>query len=104
MTLSETYKNLEDVFLLKNAGPLLQYKNHDHVIDLVDCKQSFYRPIYILLENKLFILHIYMDKILANVFIRLFHFLLDAFILFIPNSNRDLRLYINYWAFNNLII
>ena len=56
VTISEAYKDFEDVFYTKNAGHLPVHKDHDHAIDLVDDKELLYGHIYSLSKNELSIL------------------------------------------------
>lgn len=53
-----------------NAGYLPMYKDYDHAINLVDNKQLFYDISYRLSENELSIFCAYIEKNLANGFIR----------------------------------
>ena len=101
---SKAYKNFKDVFFVKNTGHLPPYEDHNNAIDHVDGKQSLYGLIYSLLENELFILQAYIGKNLANGLIRPFKSLLDTPIIFVLNSNRALRLCIDYRDLNNLTI
>ena len=80
------------------------HEDHDHAIDLVEDKQQPYGPIYSLSKNELFILRAYIDKNLANRFIRLSKSPAWAPILFLPKPNRGLRLCVDYRGFNNLTI
>lgn len=41
----EVYKDLENVFSIKNASHLLLYKDYDYIIDLVDDKKPSNSPI-----------------------------------------------------------
>ncbi len=100
----EAYKDFEDVFSLESAGHLPLHEDHDHAINLIDGKQPPYRPIYSLSENKLYILWAYIDKHLANRFIRHSKSPSGAPILFVPKPNRGLRPCMNYRGLNNLTI
>ena len=84
--------------------PTFLHKDHDHAIDLVDDKQPPYGPIYSLSENELSILRAYIDKNLANGFIRPSKSPADAPILFVPKTNGGLRLCVDYRGLNNLTI
>ena len=57
-----------------------------------------------LLKNELCIPWAYIEKNLANRFIKPSKSPAGAPILFDFKLNRDLRLYVNYWGLNNLII
>lgn len=102
--LLETYKDFEDVFLVKNAGHLSPQKNHDHAIDLVDGKQPLYGLIYNLSENKLFILWAYINKHLVYRFIGPSKSPVDALILFVPKFNGGFWLCVDYQGLNNITI
>ena len=71
---------------------------------LVDEKQFSYNSIYSIFEIKLKILRIYLNKYLANKYIRLFKLFANISILFMRKKNDSLRLYINYKGFNIIII
>ena len=100
----EAYKDFEDIFSIKNTSYLAPHKDHDHTIDLIDNKQPPYGPIYKLSKNKLSVLRVYIDKYLANGFIRPSKSPADAPILFISKLNRNLRLCVDYRGFNNFTI
>lgn len=102
--LPEAYKDFEDVFLVENAGHLPLHEDHDHAIDLIDGKPPPYGPIYSLSGNELSILRAYIDRNLANRFIRPSKSPCSAPILFVPKSNGSLRLCVDYWGLNNLTI
>ena len=104
VTLPEAYKDFEDVFSIENAGHLPPHEDHDHAIDLIDGKQPPYGPIYSLSENELSILRAYIDKNLANGFIRPSKSPSGAPILFVPKPNGGLRLCVDYRGLNNLTI
>lgn len=102
--LPEAYKNFEDFFSIKNAGYLAPHKDYEYVINLIDYKQPPYRPIYKLSKKKFSIFQAYIDKYLANKFIRPSKSPTNTPILFISKLNRGLQLFVNYRDFNNLII
>lgn len=102
--LLKVYKDFEDVFLIENAGYLPLHENYDHAINLIDGKQPPYEPIYSLLEKKFFIFWAYIDKHLANKFIRPSKFPSGAPIPFVPKPNKGLWLCVDYQELNNLII
>lgn len=104
ITIPEIYKNFEDVISTKNAGhlPVLEY--HDYAIDLLDDKQPPYGPLKSLSKNELSIVWAYIDKNLANIFIRQSKFPAGATIFSVLKLNRGLRLYVEYRGLNNLII
>lgn len=67
-------------------------------------EQPPYGPIYSLKPLELAILKIYIEKNLANGFIRPFKSPIKALIFFNKKLDRSLRLYIDYQNFNNLTI
>lgn len=102
--LLEAYEDFEDVFSVENAEHLLLYKVHDNAINVANGKQISYRPIYSLMKNELFIFSAYIDKNLANKFIRSSKSAAVAAILFTLKSKETLWLYVNYQDLNNPII
>ena len=46
----------------------------------------------------------YIETNFANSFIQLLKLLISAFIFFVGKPNGSLRLYIDYWGLNNLMI
>lgn len=102
--LSRAYKDFEYMFWVKNASQLPLHKGYDHFIDLIDGKQPLYKLIDYISEKMLFIFWEYINKNLANKFIRPSKFFFAAFILFVPKFNRGLRLCIDYRSLNNLTI
>ena len=77
---------------------------NEHAIKLEECKQPLFGLIYNLELVELETLKIYIKTNLANSFIRPSKFLIETPILFDKKPDRSLRLYINYWGLNNLII
>ncbi len=77
---------------------------NNHTIKLIDNWQALYSFIYSLSLLKLEILKDYIENNLANGFIRPFQFSIRVFILCDQKSGKSLRLCIDYWDFNNLII
>lgn len=89
---------------MENASHLPPHEDHDHAIDLVDGKQLSYGPIYSLSENKLSTFWAYIDKNLANEFIKPSKSSSDTFNLFVPKSNKGLSLYVDYPGLNNITV
>ena len=104
VTIPEAYKDFEDVFSTKKTGHLPLHEDYNHAIDLVDDKQPSYGPIYSLSKNELSILWTYIEKNLANGFIRPSKSPAGAPILFVSKPNRGLRLCVDYRGLNNLTI
>lgn len=78
------YFDFADIFSPKLAVEFSEYtKINNHTIDLINGKQSFYRPIYNLKLVKLEILKTYIKTNLVNNFIRSSKSLANALILFV---------------------
>ncbi len=97
-------KNYNDVFDLKNAFILSNYKKKNHDIDLLLSKELFYELLYSLFKKELDILQEYLLKNLALDRIRKFISLVNALMLFVLKSNNSLRLCVNYCNLNVIII
>ena len=99
------YADFVDVFLPKLATKLLEYTRiNNPAIELVDDWQPLYGLIYSLGPVELEILKAYIKNNLANGFIRPFKFPTGASIFLDKKPDGSLRLYMDYWSFNNLII
>lgn len=72
------------------------HEDYNHIIDLLDNKQPPYSFIYSLFENKLSIFRTYINKNLANRFIKLSKSSVNISILFVFKPNRDLQLCVDY--------
>lgn len=46
ITIFEAYKDFEDMFSTKNTSHLSVHEDYNHIIDLINNKQSSYGPIY----------------------------------------------------------
>ncbi len=77
---------------------------YNHATAFVDDWQSLYGSIYRLGQVKLETLKAYIKNNLANKFIRASKSPAKASILFNKKPNGSLRLRVNYWRLNNLII
>jgi len=97
-------KNYNDVFDLKNAFILSNYKKKNHDIDLLLSKELFYELLYSFFKKELDILQEYLLKNLALDRIRKFISLVNALMLFVLKSDNSLRLCINYCNLNVIII
>ena len=99
------YLDFADVFSLNLATKLLEYTEiNTHVVNLKEDKQLPYGPIYSLGLVKLEILKTYIGTNLANGFICPSKSAAGAPILFDKKPNGSLRLCVNYWGLNNIII
>jgi len=97
-------KNYNDVFDLKNAFILSNYKKKNHDIDLLLSKELFYELLYSFFKKELDILQEYLLKNLALDRIRKFISLVNALMLFVLKCNNSLRLCVNYCNLNVIII
>ena len=99
------YSDYTDVFLFE-----LNTEHSDHTginnytIQLEDCKQSLYGPIYSLRPMELEILKAYIKTNLANDFIRPSKLPAGALIFFDHKLNGSLCFCVNYRGLNNLTI
>ena len=102
---SSKYANFADVFSPKLATKLPKYiKINDYAIELVDDWQPPYSLIYSLGLVELETLKVYIEKNLANGFIKPFKSLVRVSILFDKKSDGNLRFCVDYQGPNNLII
>jgi len=97
-------KNYNNVFNLKNAFILLNYKKKNYSINLLLNKKSLYELLYFFFKKKLSILQEYLLKNLTLNKIRKFISLINALMLFILKSDNSLRLRIDYRNLNIIII
>ena len=101
---SPELKLYEDCFDSKNAEMFLTHENENHVIDLKFEKKSLYDLFYALSKKELQILRNYLLKNLALNRIREFFNFVETSMLFVFKKNDSLRLYVNYWDLNVVII
>ena len=86
------------------AFELFDYDLNDYAINLIDETESSHNSIYSFFENELKILKAYIDKHLANGFIKYLQLSAETFILFVRKKNDFLKLCVNYRNLNNLTI
>ncbi len=99
------YADFADVFSPKLTIKLPKHMRiNNHTIELVDDWQLPYGLIYSLGSIELEILKTYIKNHLANSFIRPCKSLVRASIFFDKKLDGSLRLCIDYWSLNNLII
>ena len=100
------YSDFADVFSEDNADKLSTHRSHlDHSIPLEEGAKSQFGPIYNLSEVKLEVLKEYIEKHLANEFIRPFTSPFGAPVLFVKKPHgRGLRLIVDYRALSRLTI
>lgn len=100
----QAYQDFAEVFSDADANKLPERTSHDHAIDLIDERQPSYCPIYNLSEVELTALRQYIDKHLANEFIRPSKSPARALILFVKKTSEELRLCVDYHGLNNITI
>ena len=99
------YSNYSNVFLVENAAELPENTGiNEFTIKVKKCKQLPFGPIYSLGLMELETLKTYIETILANSFIYPSKSPARASILFNKKLNWSLRLYMDYWGLNNIII
>ena len=99
------YSDFVDIFSPNLASELPEHiEINNHAIELVDCQQPPYEPIYSLGPVELETLKAYIETNLANEFIRPSKSPAGALILFDRKSDSSLRLCVNYRDLNNLTI
>jgi hypothetical protein len=98
------FKEFDDVFSLKNEKILTNHKKRiDHVIELKNDKQSFYKSFYNLFNNELKTLRLYLDDALTRDIIRHSMSSIETSVLFVLKKNEKLRLCVNYRDLNKII-
>jgi len=100
----QNIKNYNNIFNLKNAFTLLNFKEKNYNIDLLLSKEPFYESLYSFSKKKLNILQKYLLKNLTLNKIRKFISLINASMLFVLKSNNNLKLCVNYYNLNAIII
>ncbi len=101
-SIPKTYRDLENVFSPSNANSLPKHWDEDHAIELEPGKTPPLGPIYNLSEYQLKTLHEYINKNLANRFIRPSKSSAGAPLLFTPKPDGTLRLCVNYRRSNSM--
>ena len=105
ITISAEYLNFVDVFSKESVAVLPEYTEiNTHVIDLKKGKEPPYGLIYSLGPVELKPFKTYIKTNLANNFICPSKSPANAPILFDKKSNESLRLFVDYWGLNNIII
>ena len=103
-TLPEILHDYEKLSSEDKTYELPDHDPDDHAIDLKKDKKPPHEPIYSLSEDELRVLRAYIEKHLANDFIRPSQSPADAPILFVKKKNDSLRLCVNYRGLNDLTI
>ena len=96
------YSKFSDVFSSNSAAELPKHTEiNDHLINLLDNKQTLYGPIYSLGIVELENLKTYIKANLANSFIKPSKSPSGCLILFVRKNVGTLYLYVDYRGFNN---
>ena len=99
------YFDYSNVFSAENAAELPENTGmNEYAIELEKDKHLLFGPIYSLSLVELETLKTYIKTNLANSFIRPSKSPAGAPILFNQKPDKSLRLYVNYWGINNIII
>jgi hypothetical protein len=98
--ISSQYVAFQDIFFEIEAHKLSKHDSHDHVIEILSSRDSFFDLIYNLSTTKLKILKNYIDEYMKKNFIIEFVSFAKAFILFVKKTNDKLRLCVNYKKLN----
>ncbi len=100
----KAYRDPVDVFLPSNANSLPPHQDEDHAIELQPGKTPPFGPLYNLSEYQFKTLREYIDKNLANGFIRPSKSSAGAPVLFTPKPDGTLRLCVDYRGLNSMTI
>ncbi len=103
-TILKAYRELANIFLPSNANFLPPHRDEYHAIELKPGKTTPFDPLYNLFEYQLKTLREYIDKNLANGFIRPSKSSAGALVLFTPKPDGTLRLCVNYSGLNSMTI
>ncbi len=103
-TIPKAYRDLADVFSPSNANLLPPHRDEDHAIELELGKIPPFGPLYNLSEYPLKTLREYIDKNLANGFIRPSKSSAGALFMFTPKPDGTLRLCVDYRGLNSMTI
>jgi len=97
-------KNYDNVFDSKNVFIFLNYKKESYNINLLLNKKFLYVLLYFLFKKKLSIMQEYLLKNSTLSKICKFISLINALVLFVLKSDNNLKLYINCYNLNVIII
>ncbi len=98
------YFAFQNFFFEMKAHKFLEHDFHDHVIEILSNRNSFFDSIYNLSATKLKILKNYIDEYMKKSFIIEFVSFAKVLILFVKKTNDKLRLCVNYRKLNEIII
>ncbi len=102
--ISFQYVAFQDIFFEIKAHKFLKHDFHDHVIEILSSRDSFFDLIYNLSATKLKILKNYIDEYMKKNFIIEFVSFAKVLILFVKKTNDKFRLCVNYKKLNEIII
>ncbi len=102
--ISSQYIAFQDIFCEIKAHKFSKHYFHDHVIEILSNRDSFFDFIYNLSTTKLKILKNYIDEYMKKSFIFEFVLFAKVLILFVKKRNDKLRLCVNYKDLNEIII
>jgi hypothetical protein len=102
--ISFQYFAFQDIFSEVETHKLFEHNFHDHVIEILLNRDSFFDSIYNLSATKLKILKNYIDEYMKKNFITEFVSFAKVFILFVKKTNDKLRLCVDYKKLNEIII
>jgi hypothetical protein len=106
--ISSQYFAFQDIFFEAETHKLLEHDSHDHVIETLSSRNSFFDLIYNLSATKLKILKDYIDEYMKKNFIIEFVSFAKVLILFVKKIDEKLRLCVNcqnstLWELHKLI-
>ncbi len=102
--ISSQYVAFQDIFFEMKTHKLSKHDFHNHVIEILSNRDSFFDSIYNLSITELKILKDYINEYMKKNFIIKFVSFTKAFILFVKKTNDKLRLCVNYKKLNEIII
>ncbi len=102
--ISFQYFAFQNIFSEIKTHKLFKHDFHDHVIEILSNRDSFFDSIYNLSATELKILKNYIDKYMKKNFITEFMSFAKILILFVKKTNDKLRLCVNYKELNEIII
>jgi hypothetical protein len=102
--ISSQYIAFQDIFFEIEAHKFSKHDFHDHVIEILSNRDSFFDLIYNLSATELKVLKNYIDEYMKKSFITEFVSSAKVLILFVKKTNDKLRLCVNYKELNEIII
>jgi hypothetical protein len=102
--ISSQYVAFQDIFFEIKAHKFSKHDFHDHVIEILSNRDSFFDLIYNLSATELKVLKNYIDEYMKKSFITEFVSSARIFILFVQKTKNKLRLCVNYRELNEIII